>query len=407
MKEGIDIHNYKRRIVKNEELIKKATISEKNKQLIFDFRDHCNVEGLSLARIDRYMQVLRDWAKHIGTDFDKATIAEITQAVRIVQEKDFSPWTKVTYKSMLKSFYRWLKKTGEDYSEEVKWIKARMKKSEMKLPGEGQLISEEEVRRLIENASHPRDKAFISVLYESGTRIGELASLQIMNVKKDKYGMLILVTGKTGSRPIRIISSAPYLSSWINMHPNRNVEEAPLWINLSTNYYGSQINYQGIRQMLKKLFKNAGINKRFNPHIFRHSRATFLANYLTEFQMNHYFGWTQGSDMASTYVHMSNKKIDESMLMLNGIEIKKEISDSVLKPKICPLCSTVNCADAKFCTGCGSVMDLKTSYDLESRNTEMRKNSDELLNVLFKDKEVLQIVMKKINELGLQDKVIV
>ncbi|MEA3378864.1 MAG: hypothetical protein U9Q69_04460 [Nanoarchaeota archaeon] len=52
--------------------------------------------------------------------------------------------------------------------------------------------------------------------------------------------------------------------------------------------------------MIRKLFKEAGVDKKHNPHTFRHSRASYLANYLTEFQMNQYFGWVQGSDMPST-----------------------------------------------------------------------------------------------------------
>lgn len=35
--------------------------------------------------------------------------------------------------------------------------------------------------------------------------------------------------------------------------------------------------------------------KPVNPHHFRHSRATYLANYLTEAQMCEWFGWVHGS----------------------------------------------------------------------------------------------------------------
>jgi integrase len=35
---------------------------------------------------------------------------------------------------------------------------------------------------------------------------------------------------------------------------------------------------------------------RIDGHSFRHSRATWLANKLTEAQMKEHFGWTQSSD---------------------------------------------------------------------------------------------------------------
>ncbi|KXA90543.1 hypothetical protein AKJ40_01415 [candidate division MSBL1 archaeon SCGC-AAA259M10] len=51
--------------------------------------------------------------------------------------------------------------------------------------------------------------------------------------------------------------------------------------------------------MLNRVAEKADIDKPVNPHHFRHSRATFLANRLTESQMCEWFGWVQGSDRPS------------------------------------------------------------------------------------------------------------
>lgn len=75
-----------------------------------------------------------------------------------------------------------------------------------------------------------------------------------------------------------------------------------------------------------------------------------MANHLTEFQMNQYFGWVQGSDMPSTYIHMNSKKIEESILALNGIERAKKTEKSSLKPQRCIKCELLNSSDAKFCS---------------------------------------------------------
>jgi integrase/recombinase XerD len=50
-----------------------------------------------------------------------------------------------------------------------------------------------------------------------------------------------------------------------------------------------------------------------------------MANYLTEAQMNVYFGWTQGSDMPGVYVHLSGRDIDDAVLNANGI-VQKDVS---------------------------------------------------------------------------------
>ena len=408
MKKDLDIHNYQKQTEHAIQRLENATdITKKNRNLIFEFRDHMSLNGISIPRILRYLWILKDWAKLVQVDFDKATKEDIMKAVRIIQDDShYKPWTKSTYKAMLKCFYKWLKKT-EGHPAEVSWIKARPKRTEQELMNNSDLFTEEDIKKLINLADHPRDKALVSVLYESGARIGEIASLQIGNLKFDEYGVILNVIGKTGARHIRIITSTPYLMTWIQNHPFRNDSKAPLWINIGTPNHHSVIKYWTIRAMLERLFKRADIKKRFNPHMFRHSRATFLADHLTEFQMNQYFGWIQGSNMPSTYVHMSGKEIDSSILALNGLKTKEQHKEVTLKPKICSRCDTINAVDAKFCSKCAGILDMQTAYELQEKTMkekEIRKNSDDVLNTLMRDPEFVAVFVNKVKELGLAEK---
>jgi integrase len=408
MKKEMDIHDYSRRLNTAVRLVGKAQISERNRKTILDFRDFCSMEDMSLSRIERYMGILVHWAKILNKDFDIAAKEDIMRAVRVIQENEaYAAWTKATYKIMLKRFFRWLKNTGAEHPEEVKWINTCIKLTDKKLPANGDLLNEEEVMRIIDAAEHIRDKAFISLLYESGSRIGELASLQIGNVKLDQYGAILNVTGKTGPRPIRVITSTPYLMALMQTHPFKDNPEAPLWLNFGNQRHNSLMKYANIRNMLLKLCAKAGIKKRCNPHMFRHSRATFLADHLTEFQMNQYFGWIQGSKMPSTYIHMSGSRIDASILALNGISNPETKKESVIKPKLCPRCDTINVPEAKFCIRCAGILDLKTACELEEKNAkekEIRHDYDDVLNVLVKDPEFLSMLLNKVKETGLQDK---
>jgi len=45
----------------------------------------------------------------------------------------------------------------------------------------------------------------------------------------------------------------------------------------------------------------------------------FISHYLTEAQIDAYFGWIQGSDMPSIYVHLSGRDVDDAVLKANGI----------------------------------------------------------------------------------------
>jgi len=401
MKKGIDIHDYPRRLALAVRRVEKANISEKNKKAILEFREFCSLTGLSLSRTERYMQILKSWALIFKEDFDKATKEQVMDYVRVIQENErYSPWTKATYKSMLKRFYKWLKNTEDEFPAEVKWMKTVVKLSDRKLPANGDLLTEEEVKKLINLADHPRDKALISTLYESGARIGELATLQIGNVKVDEYGAILNVEGKTGARPIRIVSSFPYLATWMQNHPLKDDANAPLWINVGTKRHNLLMQYPNILYMLKMLFKKAGIQKRFNPHMFRHSRATFLADHLTEFQMNQYLGWVQGSGMPATYIHMSGKKIDGSILDLNGVKKEENHKESTMNPSICQKCDMINVHDAKFCTKCGGIMDIKAALEVDKEMKEKDKSHD-LMSLLMQDKKFVEVLMSKAKELGL------
>src|SRR3989338_3142590 len=183
-------------------------ITLKNSQLTEKFSNSCYAEGLGKSRIKKYAYTLKQLSLMINKDFDKATKKDIINLVSSIEQREWSDWTKHDYKVCIKKFYKWLR-GKEDYPEEVKWIKTTIKKKNGKLP-EG-LLTEEEVKKLIDACTNSRDKALVSVLYESGCRAGELLSLKLKNVEFDKYGSVIMVDGKTGMRRIRLVNSTPYL----------------------------------------------------------------------------------------------------------------------------------------------------------------------------------------------------
>lgn len=398
---GYDAHNCKTRLEQILEKIKNDPfISERNKQAIIKFHENCLVEGISAGRIARYMYDLRNLSKWLGKDFEDATGDDIKALIGEIEKKTYYtkkldkkvPYqesSKREFKICIKKFYRWLRSSNE-YPEEVKWIKLHYRKCEKKrLPEE--MLTEEDIKKLINASNNPRDKAFISVLYESGCRIGEIFSLKLKHIKFDQYGAQLLVNGKTGFRRIRIIASTPYLTEWINKHPKNDDSESPLWITRNCQI----MKYQAVTMTIKRIAEKVGVKKKTNPHNFRHSRATYLANHLTEAQMKEFFGWVQGSDMASIYVHLSGRDVDNALLKVYGIKNNEEKEESQLKPKNCPRCQEINSFANKFCSKCGMILDeelrnKKIQQDLE------RKNADQILDEMLEDEEVKEVLIRKI-----------
>jgi len=367
-----------------------SQICQENKSAIQRFYSNCLAEGLTNARISKLLHHVRRIATLLNKNFAEASREDISRVVREIETNPaWSMATKHDFKVILKKFYKSLDGSGE-FPEQVKWIKPNFKKNSHRLPEE--LLTEEDVRKLVEAAGHPRDKAFILVLYESGCRIGELLTLRIKNIMFDSNGAALLVNGKTGQRRVRIIASAPLLSVWLNNHPFRDNPDSPLWVVVGTKNHHDALGYASIVAQLRKIATRAGVNRKVNPHAFRHARATFLANNLTEAQMKEYFGWVQSSDMASVYVHLSGRDVDNAILKLHGLATEKKNENESLKLKNCARCQEKNAPVSQFCSRCGSPLDIETALELD----EKRRTGDEVVSMLVKDPQVQEIIVNRI-----------
>jgi integrase/recombinase XerD len=385
-----EVHCYEKIIEGLLRRINKSSIPEDSKKSLLDFYRECILRGYSKARIVKYMDTLERIARLMPTSFSKSTKDDIVNFITEIEQRDYSEWTKHDYKVILRGFYRWLKHT--EYPEEVSWMCVKSAKA-VKLPEE--LLTVDDINKLVDAADNLRDKAFIMTLYESGCRIAEILSLQIKHVQIDDYGAVLLVNGKTGQRRVRIIASAPKINSWLENHPLRNNPNAPLWVTIGVSSRNKLWTYNTAKDFLKKLASKAGIKKRVYAHLFRHSRATHLANHLTEAQMKQYFGWVQGSEIASVYVHLSGRDVDNALFRLNGIPVAEKEKILEFRPKVCPRCKVGNSPDAKFCLRCGMCLDESTAVQVD----ELRVKADMLMNELVKNPEVLNALLKGIDKM--------
>jgi len=331
----------------------------------------------------KYTSCLSIIATKLDKDLDKVTKRDIKNFIADIQQReDYSPWTKQGYKVIVKKFYQWLHQT-KDYPEIISWISIGISLSQTKLPTSGELLTEEDIKKILSVIENKRDKAFLITLWESGTRIGEIGNLRLKNINISKQGTVLTVKGKTGSRQIRLITSTPYLLEWLEIHPTKDNIDSHVWINIGVTNNNEGMNYRNIAKTVKKYFKLAGVKKKCNPHFFRHSRATFMANHLTEFQMNQYFGWKQGSDMPATYVHLSGKDVDNAIFTMNGIKVKDKKEESQLTSRICPYCKSINTFNSVNCRTCYKVIDQKVKI-VEKRREVVKDNKLEMLELLMK-----------------------
>jgi hypothetical protein len=232
----------------------------------------------------------------------------------------------------------------------------------------------------------------MALLAESGCRISEIGTLQIKNVTFESGGARIIVHGKTGPRSILIIKSAPYLQIFINNHPSGDDPEAYLW----HNGRGKLLTYQRFRDILASAKKKAGITKRIHPHLFRHTAATKMANFMTDNQLKKYMGWTSAR-MIGIYTHLSGKDTDDAVLKMNGLAVEEKKQDSILENHKCLRCSTINSATNRCCSQCGLIISDEFAKETLIKESQ-RAEADDLMNTLMKDPEVLEILKRKLHK---------
>lgn len=405
----LSIHNFKRNLERAKELVKISKLSKRDKELILKYEEQLLLEEISMPRRLKVISVLRMFClKYLKKDFEKATKDDLKKAViQIEQNEEYSPWTVSTYKGIVKKFYKFLEygdayKEQDIYPDKVRWINAGLKTKNKPRINASDILTEEEVKKLIDAATTVRDKCFVAMLYELGSRMSEIGNLRLKDITKDKYGYLIDLKGKTGHRTPRVIFADPYLSLWINEHPLRNDPDAPLWVVIGDkNRLNNPLNYGGLRKIIQTVVGRAGIKKRVYPHLFRHTRVTHLMSTgkINEAQAKVYFGWTPSSTMLSEYAHLVSQDVNEAILGIYGI-VKEEKEVHTLTTRACYRCKKLNKPDDIFCPQCGAILDEKTSFELEEANQVADLIIGEHIKRGYKDinrtvAEVLQEIIKK------------
>ncbi len=373
---------------------KSEEISEKNKKLLLDLQRDFTLDGLSYAWQQNLLSRMKVMSTMVDFDFDNASVEDLKELVVKIHKRDISDRTIIDYKKALKRFYKWL--NGGEHPEVTDWLKTTDRTKNNTLPED--VLVEKDITVLIDSARTARDKALISLLWETGARIGEVIDLTVDDLRDHKHGYQVVITGKTGSRRLPLISSVPHINNWLSNHPDRH-NDNPLWCKIRGGSGAERISYRYILKMLRETKKKAELEKPVNPHHFRHSRATYLASRLKEAQLCQWFGWVQGSEVPSKYVHMSGRDIDSSYARLHGIEDPENPEESKLAPKECPRCESTVPPDGEFCYKCGMALSFEAAQQMEDdeqdigqKFTEEAQEDPEMLKDMQDFMEMIKVI---------------
>jgi integrase/recombinase XerD len=149
----------------------------------------------------------------------------------------------------------------------------------------------------------------------------------------------VLLSGKTGSRPIPLINSIPYLKDYLDHeHPQPSNSNAPLICGTARSW-GRRIQSNTLAQIYNNYKKDSFprllespnvhpedkqkieqlLKKPWNPYIRRHSALTEKSTMLKEHVLRQHAGWSIGSQMPQVYLHYFGNESSESLLEAYGI----------------------------------------------------------------------------------------
>ncbi len=391
----VDIHDYRKRLESAKRLLQESEILQKDKELILKFTDVLRAERISLGRVAKYIYNLKVLSEMLlqqsksDTGFDSTDKKTIdTLIIRINENGRYTPHTKRDFVIALKRFYQWLRAPPEEYPswkrkhrypEEVDDLSTNLKLNETTLPWD--LLSQDEVSKLIGAATHPMLKAFVAFSDELGPRPGEILGMRIRDVVFDGTDLLCRLAGKTGTRVEYIVKSASLLSQWLDAHPFKDNPDSPLWLNLNNNNRHERWSYAACKKALKMLAGRAGVRKNVNPYVFRHTAASRDAKLgFTEAQLCLKYGWVFGSKMPRVYIHLAGTDLREKVMeVYAGMEVEKREPQTIK----CPRCSALNNPGQNYCYTCGSPLSPQgRSIEVEELKRDVREIKDVLRSLL-------------------------
>jgi integrase/recombinase XerD len=232
------------------------------KKLLNNFYLFLKGKRYSKSTIQTYTFFVADFVNF----YTKKSLEEITNRdvelfiEKVFIERSYSVSSQRQFISALKIFTVFYPQTRiNDLSLE------RPKKSRI-LPN---VLSQEEILKIIQLTRNLKHRAIIVLLYSSGLRIGEVTSLMLKNI--DILRRQIKVEGGKGRKDRFVVLA----TSFLPLLQNYLTTFKPAFYFIE-GLEGEKYSESSIRKFLFKSVQKAGILKKVTPHTLRHSYATHL-----------------------------------------------------------------------------------------------------------------------------------
>jgi integrase/recombinase XerD len=443
--------------------------NKENSAIIYEFYNYMQERGSSENHQVNNLKVVINFANFLGPNITFYNICKKEQITSFLNTKikssDIDPDKKwITtwnhFLNRIKLFMRWLynyhyrlkqNNIENNFSEDIndnnnEWItpefcKIKPKQTKRISPYlESEIWEKDELLTIIKYEPYKRNKAILALMWDLDARPHEITLLRIKHVRlKERYGEgEIPYEAKTGTGPILLTTSFPYVRDWLNEHPFKNEPTARLICN---QLNGGALKPKSIWNMMKQLEKrikrlleNGEINdknerekleyllktKKWNPYCIRHSAITSDSDYLPEYALKKKVRWSMNSKQGTRYIkRRMGDELKTKILQRNGIMQETEMK---AKPIVsnCPKCELVNAIENKYCSKCSyplkpeaydeikdmeekriQTLEQKYENDMRTFRDDMNKQLSEMMLMIQQNPKLSYIkpeILEKIND---------
>ncbi len=187
-------------------------------------------------------------------------------------------------------------------------------KKERKIPT---VLSQEEIKQLLDSIQNKKSKLMVSLIYACGFRVSELVNLKVSNLDlKAKIGFLRQAKG----RKDRIFNIPNILHQELSEQVEQQNQNNQEYLFSGPN---GKLSIRNIEKITRQATKNAGIKKEVHCHTLRHSFATHLLEQGVDIRkIQELLGH---ADLSTTqiYTHISSEQLRKIPSPLDGLLRKK------------------------------------------------------------------------------------
>jgi integrase/recombinase XerD len=295
-------------------------------RLIQDFVKDCSLRGMSPRSVPHYGYIPKVFKRYLegkGVDFlsvEKDHLRGFIEYLRL--EKGAAGKTVENYFAVLSTFYDYLTFEGLVSSNPVLPIRRRYLRryKDNGSMQERQLISVEDMARLINSEMDIRNKSILTLLAKTGIRRNELITLDVDDVDLVEMKIRLKPTAKRTNRTVFFDAETAFiLRRWLKAREGRNRKGIDA---LFINSKGDRLDRGGILMVVGEAARRVGLHHpesdrmedHFSPHCCRHWFCTHL--FRAGMRREH-IKWLRGDAMKEAfdgYNKIDGKDVQEAYL---------------------------------------------------------------------------------------------